>query len=111
VLISSHGLNDLERFTDHVGIIKNGRLVLEGRTERGGGPLPAGGVFQQRGDEFSVLRGAEHLEAERERWQALLDQKSGAQEWLQARGAEQISLTRLTLEDLFVALFKEKEGE
>src|ERR1017187_8229251 len=33
VLISSHGLSDLERFTAHVGVLKNGSLVLEGRTD------------------------------------------------------------------------------
>ena len=33
VLISSHGLTDLERFADHVGMIKNGRLLLEGRMD------------------------------------------------------------------------------
>jgi ABC-2 type transport system ATP-binding protein len=33
VLISSHGLSDIERFADHIGMIKNGRLLLEGRTD------------------------------------------------------------------------------
>ena len=33
VLISSHGLSDIERFADHVGMIKNGKLLLEGRTD------------------------------------------------------------------------------
>jgi ABC-2 type transport system ATP-binding protein len=33
VLISSHGLSDIERFADHVGMIRNGRLFLEGRTD------------------------------------------------------------------------------
>ena len=32
VLISSHGLADIERFTDHVGIIHEGNLLLEGPT-------------------------------------------------------------------------------
>jgi ABC-2 type transport system ATP-binding protein len=30
VLISSHAISDLERFADHVGMIKHGRLVFEG---------------------------------------------------------------------------------
>src|SRR5476649_2907014 len=33
VLISSHGLTDLERFADHVGMIKNGKLLIEGRMD------------------------------------------------------------------------------
>ena len=32
VLISSHGLTDIERFADHLGMIKNGRLLFEGAT-------------------------------------------------------------------------------
>ena len=32
VLISSHGLTDIERFADHIGMIKNGRLLFEGAT-------------------------------------------------------------------------------
>lgn len=30
VLISSHNLTDLERFADHIGMIKNGQMILEG---------------------------------------------------------------------------------
>jgi ABC-type multidrug transport system ATPase subunit len=30
VFISSHAITDLERFADHVGMIKNGTLVFEG---------------------------------------------------------------------------------
>ena len=33
VLISSHAITDLERFADHVGLIKNGRMVVEGATD------------------------------------------------------------------------------
>ncbi len=32
VFISSHNLDDIERFTDHVGILKEGKLLLEGPT-------------------------------------------------------------------------------
>jgi len=111
VLISSHGLNDLERFTDHVGIIKDGRLVLEGRTDEVVDRYRLAEFFSGTVTDFQWCEGLTILKRSENRWQALLDQKSGAQEWLQARGAEQISLTRLTLEDLFVALFKEEEGE
>ena len=33
VFISSHGLTDLERFADHVGMIKNGKMLFEGPTD------------------------------------------------------------------------------
>ena len=112
VLISSHGLSDLERFADHIGVLKDGKLLLEGRTDEvvdryrfvefftGSDapvqePLPAGLIILKRDEN---------------RWHALLDQQSTAREWLEKRGAQQISLTRVTLEDLFVALLKEEEA-
>jgi len=111
VLISSHGLSDLERFTDHVGMLKNGRLVLEGRTDEVVDRYRLAEFFSSAVTDFQRCEGLNILKRSENRWQALLDQKSGAQAWLQTRGAEQISLTRLTLEDLFVALFKEEEAK
>jgi ABC-type multidrug transport system ATPase subunit len=112
VLISSHGLGDLERFADHVGLLKNGKLVLEGRTDEV--------VERYRLVEFftnsdatpqsPAPEGLAILKWNENRWHALLDQQSGALEWLQNQGARDISLTRLTLEDLFVALVKEDES-
>ena len=47
VIISSHGLSDLERFADNIGMIKNGKLLLEGPDERVDGAVPTGG-FRHR---------------------------------------------------------------
>jgi ABC-2 type transport system ATP-binding protein len=113
VLISSHGLSDIERFADHVGMLKNGRLLLEGRTDEvvdryrfveffTGSDTP----FQDQAPEGLII-----LKRDENRWHALLDQRSAAREWLERHGAEQISLTRVTLEDLFVALVKEEEAQ
>jgi ABC-2 type transport system ATP-binding protein len=111
VLISSHGLSDIERFADHVGMIMDGKLLLEGRTDEvvdryrmveffaGEGGLPGGTC-----DGLIMLKGEEN------RWQALLDRHSGAQDWLQTHGAQDISLTGVTLEEMFVALAREKEA-
>jgi ABC-2 type transport system ATP-binding protein len=113
VLISSHSLNDLERFADHVAMLKAGQLLLSGRTDevveryrlaefftKNDGalqdPEPAGLI---------LLKWSDH------RWRALIDQNSSAREWLEKHGAEQLTLTRLTLEELFVALFQDREGE
>jgi ABC-2 type transport system ATP-binding protein len=113
VLISSHGLSDIERFTDHVGMIKNGQLLLEGRTDEI--------VDRYRLVEFFTNNGAGLqnpapggliiLKCNENRWHALLDRNSDAQNWLQTNGAQQISLTRLTLEELFVALAREEGAE
>ena len=111
VLISSHGLSDIERFADHVGILKDGRLLLEGRMDEVVDRYRFAEFFSGHGTTFQSREGLIILKQTENRWQALLDQKSGAREWLQTRGAEQISLTSLTLEDLFVALFKEEEAE
>jgi ABC-2 type transport system ATP-binding protein len=111
VLISSHGLSDIERFADHVGMLKDGKLLLEGRTDEVVDRYRLAEFFSSTVTSFECCEGLNILKRSENRWQALLDQQSGAQEWLQTRGAEQISLTRLTLEDLFVALFKEEEAE
>ena len=105
VLISSHGLTDVERFTDHVGMIKDGRLLLEGPTsdivERyrmvdfvySNGQIPLKGVFVQE-------RSGQHV-------RALMDMKSEQMNWLKTMGATEITTAPVTLEELFVALVKE----
>jgi ABC-2 type transport system ATP-binding protein len=113
VLISSHGLSDIERFADHVGMIKNGKLLLEGRTDEVVDRYRLVEFFTSNGTTFQTPEpeGLIILKRNENRWRALLDQKSAAQEWLQTHGAEQISLTPVTLEELFVALVKEEEAE
>lgn len=102
VLISSHNLADLERFADHIGMIKGGQLLLEGPTwevvERyqmidfisDQDFVPTPGFFVQKHD--------------RDRWQALVDTRQHNLDAMAARGARQLSSAPVTLEDLFVAL-------
>ncbi len=113
VLISSHNLSNLERFADHVGLLKNGKLLLEGRTDEVVERYRLAEFFTSNGATLQspVPEGLIILKWDENRWRALLDQQSGAQEWLQRQGAQNLSLTRLTLEDLFVALFKEEEAQ
>jgi len=110
VLISSHGLSDIERFADHIGMIKNGKLLLEGCTDEIVDRFRLAEFFTENGTEFQNRDGLIILKRNENRWHALIDQKSGAHDWLQTRGAKQISLTRMTLEDLFVALAKDEEA-
>lgn len=110
VLISSHGLSDIERFADHVGMIKNGKLLLEGRMDEVVDRFCFAEFFTTNGASFQSQEGLTILKHTENRWHALLDQKSPAPDWLQTHGAQQISLTTLTLEDLFVALTKEQEN-
>jgi ABC-2 type transport system ATP-binding protein len=109
VLISSHGLSDIERFTDHIGLIKNGKLLLEGRTDEIVERFRMADFFTSNGLDLPTREGFTILRREQNRWRALLDQKSGVEDWLQTRGATQISLTPVTLEELFIALVREGE--
>jgi ABC-2 type transport system ATP-binding protein len=111
VLISSHGLSDIERFADHIGMIKNGKLLLEGRTDEIVDRFRMAEFFTGNGTEFQNRDGLIILKRNENRWHALIDQKSEAQNWLQSKGAKEISLTRVTLEDLFVALAKDEEAK
>jgi ABC-2 type transport system ATP-binding protein len=112
VLISSHSLSDIERFADHIGLIKHGRLLLEGRTDEIVDRFRFAEFFTQNGATLPSLTpaGLTILKWEENRWQGLLDQNSDAPAWLEAQGVQKLTLTRLTLEDLFVALVKEKDS-
>jgi ABC-2 type transport system ATP-binding protein len=109
VLISSHGLSDIERFADHVGMIKHGQVLLEGRTDEIVDRFRFAEFFSTNGTAFADRAGLVILKRTENRWRALLDQNSDAQDWLQSQGAHDLTLTRMTLEDLFVALVKEKQ--
>src|SRR5712692_1881730 len=106
VLISSHSLSDLERFADHVGMIKDGKMVLEGRTDEVVERFRLIDFITADGLEFPPTAGFFVQKHERNRWQALVDTRQNSLETIAARGAQQISSTRVTLEDLFVALVR-----
>ncbi len=107
VLISSHGLADIERFADHVGLLKGGKLLLEGRTDEIVDRYRLAEFFLDAPPPATPPAGLVFLRRAGARHHALLDQQSRAAEWLQSRGARELTLTRLTLEDLFVALVKD----
>jgi len=104
VLISSHSLSDLERFADHVGMIKDGKMLLEGRTDEVVERFRLIDFITENGLQFPPIAGFFVQKHERNRWQALVDTRQNSLETIAARGAKQISSTRVTLEDLFVAL-------
>ena len=104
VFISSHGITDLERFADHVGMIKNGRMIFEGPTvdvveryrlvdlsaEQAAGLEDQPGVFVQQ--------------RESRRWRLLLDRQVTPVEQLSQMGLTPLSDSPVSLEELFVAL-------
>jgi len=107
VLISSHNLDDLERFADRIGIIDKGRMRLEGATAdllarfqlvdctapEGSAPRlgPEARVQERRGD----------------RWRILVDTADGGTERLVESGFTDLAVTPVTLEELLVALVHE----
>ena len=101
VLLSSHQITDLERFADHVSVLHQGRLLLEGPTaelvERhvqvefeGRLPVPIPGltIFAQEGSQC----------------RAVVDTQALPLTQLVSHGAHNLHSQALTLEELFLAL-------
>jgi ABC-2 type transport system ATP-binding protein len=104
VFISSHGITDLERFADHVGMIKDGRMLFEGATAE---VVERYRMVDFIADGHVELSGAPGLYVqtkEQNRWRVVLDLQSAALEWVQTRGARQVADAPVSLEELFVAL-------
>ena len=104
VLISSHSLSDLERFADHIGMIKEGKLLLEGPTSEVVERFQLVDFISDNEREFASAPGIFVRKHERNRWQALVDIRQNSLEAIGARGARQISTSPVTLEEVFVAL-------
>ncbi len=110
VLISSHGLADLERFADRIGFIRDGRLLLEGATDE---------VVQRycrrdysfTGSAPSGREGFIVQQVEAGRVRAVVDQDAELAEWISRSGLTEIAKAPMTLEELFIALAKEENGD
>jgi ABC-2 type transport system ATP-binding protein len=104
VIISSHGLSELERFADCIGMIKDGRLLLEGATDE---IVERYKMVDFVAENETVLVRREGIclqKREGDHCRALVDIQRNGLESLAARGARQILATPVTLEDIFVAL-------
>lgn len=113
VLISSHDLHDLERFTDHVGIIHNGQLLVEGPTAQLVERFRVVDATAVNGQNIVDIRkacpqGLRILSNEGANWRFLADTTTGAADRLRFLGFTDIVTTPVSLEDLFIALVKGK---
>jgi ABC-2 type transport system ATP-binding protein len=106
VLISSHNLNDLERFADHVAIINNGLLLHSGPMDTVIDPfciadftLPAGALFESSAAIKLIRRDGERV-------RALVDRKAGGLEKLAGAGVRDLDQSTVNLEELFISLLK-----
>ena len=104
VVISSHNLADMERFADRVGLLRHGRMSFEGDV----GTL----VDRFRMVDFTAAS-APRLESrpgvfvqqrDPDRWRALVDREMAPIDVLVAKGAQPLSESPVTLEDIFVGL-------
>src|SRR6185369_12543865 len=104
VFISSHGLTDVERFADHLGMIKNGRLVFEGATSDVIArfrmvDLVAGETIRVEAHPGIVVQ-----RRDGQRWRVLLDLQRTSLERLKMLGVTPVADAPVTLEELFIAL-------
>jgi len=104
VFISSHAISDLERFADHVGMIKDGRLLFEGPTDTVTAAYRMVDFVTHRPLDFTDAPGVFVQRQEDERWRVLVDSRQVSLELLEQRGASHISDVPVSLEELFVAL-------
>jgi ABC-2 type transport system ATP-binding protein len=107
VVISSHSLSDLERFADHIGMIKDGKLLLEGPTSEVVERFQLVDFITDDEREFAQAPGIFVRKHDRNRWQAVVDTRQNSLAAIGAKGARQISTSPVTLEEVVVALSRD----
>ena len=106
IMISSHNLNDLERFADHVGIINNGLLLHAGPMDSVIEPFCIADFTLSADARIESGAGVTLIQREGERARALVDREAGGIERLEGAGARDLSHTTVNLEELFISLLK-----
>lgn len=107
VFISSHGLTDVERFADHVGMIKNGKMLLEGATSDVVERYRMVDFMAGPTEEFADRLGCVVQSHDQNRWRVLVDLRSAPLDRIASDGVKPIAESPVTLEELFVALGRE----
>jgi ABC-2 type transport system ATP-binding protein len=104
VFLSSHAISDLERFADHVGMIKAGRMLFEGTTIDVVERYRMVDVVADRPVSLDDAPGLYVQRKEAGRWRVLLDLRRASIDWLKTRGVRPVADTPVSLEEVFVAL-------
>ena len=107
VLISSHDLHDLERFSDHIGMINNGKLLLEGPTSELVERFRMVDCSVSDGQNLTRLTGVYPQKREGNRFRILVDISNDRLQQLRSLGFADIVTSPVTLEELLVGLVKE----
>lgn len=108
VLISSHGLADIERYADHVGMLHRGRLLLDGRTDQVVDRYCLADIVGARAQTLENRRGLTVLDRREARCRALINKETEVPDWLKAQYGADATFTRLTLEELFLMLARDE---
>ena len=104
ILISSHAITDLERFADHVGLIKNGRMIVEGATDEVVDRYRLVDIPSEQAAGVEREPGVLVQQRDQHRWRVLLDQRLTPIDQLKAGGRSLLADSALSLEELVVAL-------
>lgn len=108
VLISSHDLHDLERFSDHVGMIHNGKLLLEGPTSDLVERFRMVDCTVTNSRNLGRLQGVHLQKREGDRCRVLADTANGGLARVLATGVTDVVTSPVTLEEILVGLVKEQ---
>jgi ABC-2 type transport system ATP-binding protein len=106
VVISAHDLHDLERLTDHTGIIYGGKLLMEGPTAELVDRFRIVDCIAPDSWAPETIPGIRLLHREGEKWRLLADMGEDVPPSLESAGAKETVVTPVTLEELFLALIR-----
>ena len=104
VFISSHAITDLERFADHVGMIKSGKLLFEGPVTDIVERYRLVDLSAEQAVRIADEAGVLVQDKDGSRWRLLLDRERMPAERLSQLGITPLADSGLSLEELFVAL-------
>ena len=104
IFISSHALNDLERFADHVGMIRNGRLAFEGSMTEILSRFRLIDLPAEQAARIEHRPGVLVQHKAGARWRLLVDQRAFPPGEFDQWALTPLADADLSLEDLFVAL-------
>jgi ABC-2 type transport system ATP-binding protein len=102
ILISSHQLNDLERFADEVILLKQGQVVVHERMDRLAERYRH--VVVRGAEPFAEIPGFRSIRAEHGHTELLVDLTRAQIDTLRTLGHEVLRETALSLEELFLLL-------
>lgn len=108
VFLSSHNLSELERFADHLAILKAGRLVVEGATDAVLERFCMVSFEAMNNFSIAAIRGvyADYSDGNQQR--VLVDRRDGALEQLAAHAAAPLQPVPVTLEDICAVLLRQE---